>query len=457
MHITVIFAAATYARTMDDILNMTVIPGIKETYESLRYRGEAADEGRAIDDDDRLAIEYWMNRERNGNSEVDRVYRRVLSFLSCSDRSRSSPYEALVDEERLEALGLDPEYVGAFLRYKKRTDNDDLRTVIYMAFFLNTFGVTDDVLSAATMRFYDDKIGRFSRWQQRRGRGGGGEEDDAWRKYDDVSENLNKNDLQSMCCVAMKAHFDEKEVADVIRDKRDVVTDRIKNVLGAGLFTAETLITEIFHQILLPRHARKCFLETLSNCRELPADAFVVDGIENAMRGKDISLASRLPSMTDELLEIVLPPRFHIKNGTSVATLDVFVDVLMGASTKFKCDLYDIVTFVRFKSLSDTDSILDAMTSSPPSYRDGMLRDWAKQATFVVWAEIARRTLGNLVNWKITGVDHFPAAAAGSLPERHLCYFNGRYYGRESGPTTYCSTDYRVLIDGLWRLTSCQL
>jgi len=451
---------------MDEILALTTIPDLVRQHKDETALGLP----RGINQQDKEAmLTLWFNNIGTGKTAnfgqstaafTLRAYKLLREYLTTP--SKKDLYDALVDGERLKALGLCPEYVGAFLKKKHAKNSaEDVRNAVYMAIFLNTIGVSGKVALETIMSFYDAAHKDTSVLSAAKIK----EQNDAvtslkqCSEYAEASRNLTVGQINEICSTSLSVHLSKKEVSSVIEDNREVVSKSVNDVLCVPIFSAETLLVETCFQIVEPTHAREMFLTAVS-CSLSPIPVFASDrNLATTLRSKRVELlGARQPTMTDELLDIVLPRRFHVRDGMTTAFLDVFLDVLLGASMEFKQKIHDVVSFACIRGLTDSDDVLEVLErldrqvkeaeQHAQSVWDIMLREWRRQEIFIIWLEMVRRVVPSLSDLLVGCVDR-----ATQLVEKTLYYFRGNYY-IHLGEETYTSPCFKQVVEIVWNATN---
>lgn len=452
---------------MDDILALTTIPDLMTQHKDeialgLKYDG--------TEDDRESTLMLWFNNIGSGKQGTAgqsgaffalRAYNVLKEY--CASPVSKWLYDVLVDEPRVRALGLNPNYLGSFLKNKRRAKDDfhDLHTTAFLAIFLNTLGLTGKVALDTVMHFYDtaysgkvtDTLNRVNKKDKMHG----------WDDYSGIGHKMNTQDIKDLCSTSLHAHLNKKEVTATIKENREVVLKCVEDVLSVPVFTAETLLTEIFHQIIEPLHARDLFLRAASFGAVNPG-MFLGKRLDTLIRGKRVELLGpRQPTMSDELFNIVLPRRFRLKDGMTVAFLDVFLDTLLGAPVEVKQAVHDIVSFACVRGLCDSDGIAEVLdrveNQVSESEKDEcdfwgiFLREWRRQQIFVLWLEMVRRTVSSLTDLTIGCIDSITTSP--QLPERTLYYFRGNYYVRIEEKTIN-SPSFKEAIEAVWH-ESCPI
>ena len=124
---------------MDAVLALTTIPDLVSQHKDESIMGLVQHSSKEDEEATRM---LWFNNVGSGKQGntghastvlASRAHCRLKQF--CSTPTIQSPYDALVDEERLKALGLNPKYIGAFLKNinGKCTSMDDVRNTMYTA------------------------------------------------------------------------------------------------------------------------------------------------------------------------------------------------------------------------------------------------------------------------------------------------------------------------------------
>jgi len=448
---------------MDEILALTTIPDLVQQHKDETALGLP----RGINQQDKEAmLTLWFNNIGTGKTANFgqstaafslRAYKLLREYLTTP--SKKSLYDALVDGERLKSLGLCPEYVGAFLKKKyAKSSTEEVRNAVYMAVFLNTIGVSGKVALETIMSFYDAAHKDTSVLSAAKIR----EQNDAVTNlkqcadYAEASRNLTAGQINEICSTSLSVHLSKKEVSSVIEDNREFVSKLVNDVLSVPIFSAETLLAETCFQIVEPAHARETFVKSTSSGLS-PIPMFASDrNLATTLRSKRVELlGARQPTMTDELLDIVLPRRFHLRDGMTTAFIDVFLDVLLGASMEFKQKIHDVVSFACIRGLTESDDVLEVLErldrqvneaeQQAQSVWDIMLREWRRQEIFIIWLEMIRRVVPSLSDLLVGCVDR-----ATQLAEKTLYYFRGNYYVRV-GEKTFRSPCFKQVVEIVWK------
>lgn len=215
-------------------------------------------------------------------------------------------------------------------------------------------------------------------------------------------------------------------------------------------------MVETCFQIVEPIHARDMFVKAASSGLS-PIPVFTSNrNLATTLRSKRVELlGARQPTMTDELLDIVLPRRFHLKDGMTTVFIDVFLDVLLGASMEFKQKIHDIVSFSSIRGLTESDDVLEVLErlnrqvkeaeKQAQNVWDIMLREWRRQEIFIIWLKMIRRVVPSSSDLLVGCVDR-----ATQLVEKTLYYFRGNYYVRV-GDKTYSSPCFRQVVEIVWK------
>jgi len=449
---------------MDEILALTTIPDLIQQHKDETALGLP----RGVNQQDKEAmLTLWFNNIGTGKTANFgqsttafslRAYKQLRDYLT--KPNTKSLYDALVDNERLKSLGLCPEYLGAFLRKNKHTKHttEEVRNAVYMAVFLNTIGVSGKVALETIMSFYDAAHRDNSVLSAAKIR----EQKDAMTNlkqcsdYAEASRNLTAGEINEICSTSLSIHLSKKEVSYAIEDNRELVSKSVNDVLHVPIFSAETLLVETCFQIIEPIHARETFVKMVSSGLS-PTPVFASDRkLATTLRSKRVELlGARQPTMTDELLDIVLPRRFHLRNGMTTAFIDVFLDVLLGASMEFKQKIHDVVSFACIRGLTESDDVLEVLErldrqvneaeQQAQSVWDIMLREWRRQEIFIIWLEMIRRVVPSLSDLLVGCVDR-----ATQLAEKTLYYFRGNYYVRV-GEKTFRSPCFKQVVEIVWK------
>lgn len=448
---------------MDAILALTTIPDLVQQHKDETALGLPCG---VSQQDKETMLTLWFNNIGTGKTANFgqstaafslRAYKHLRDYLTTP--GKKCLYDALVDSERLKSLGLCPEYVGAFLKKKYAKGNtEEVRNAVYMAVFLNTIGVSGKVALETIMSFYDAAHKDTSALSAAKIK----EQNTAVTNlkqcadYVEASRSLTTNQLNEICSTSLSVHLSKKEVSSVIEDNREFVSKAVNDVLSVPIFSAETLLVETCFQIVEPIHAREMFVKAASASLS-PIPVFTSNrNLATMLRSKRIELlGARQPTMTDELLDIVLPRRFHLRDGMTTAFIDVFLDVLLGASMEFKQKIHDIVSFASIRGLTESDDVLEVLErlnsqvkeaeKQAQSVWDIMLREWRRQEIFIIWFEMIRRVVPSLSDLLVGCVDR-----ATQLAEKTLYYFRGNYYVRV-GEKTYSSLCFKQVVEIVWK------
>lgn len=449
---------------MDDILALTTIPDLIEQHKDELALGLP----HSVDQSDKESmLMLWFNNIGTGKTAnfgqssavfAMRAYKLLRDYIASP--GDKSPYDALVDDERLKSLGLSPEYVGAFLKKQRlqNMDPEDVRNTTYMALFLNTMGVTGKVAMETIMSFYDAAHKDVSLLSVAKMK----EKRDTttsllqYGEYAEANRSLTSIEINDICSASLHVHLSNKEVSAVMEDNRELVAKSVGDILCVPVFAAETLLAETCFQIVEPMHVRKLFekaaLDGLS-----PMPAFSSGRrLATMLRSKRLQLhGPRQPTMTDELLDIVLPRRYHLRDGMTIAFLDVFLDVLLGASMSVKQTVHDIVSFACVRGLTDSDEVLDVLErlnrevvkaeTGAKNMWDILLREWRRQEIFIIWLEMTRRIVPCLSDLVVGCI-----GCMQQLAERTVYYFRGTYYVR-IGQKTYRSSCFKQVVEVVWK------
>jgi len=443
---------------MDAILGLTTIPDL------IRQHGDETALGLSQPDDKESMLMLWFNNIGTGKTANSgqstaafamRAYKLLKDYITSP--GKKSPYDALVDKDRLKSLGLCPEYVGAFLNKhgKQNPAPEEVKNTTFIAVFLNSIGVTGTVAMETIMSFYDAAHKNATELSVAKVKENKDVTASLLRSgdYVDASRNLTPAQIHDICSASLHVHLSNTEVNAFIEDNRELVSKAVSDSLCVPVFSAEALLVETFFQIVEPLHARKLFedvhvsaLPTLSSGRRLAT----------TLRGKRVDLPGpRQPTMTDELLDIVLPRRFHLKDGMTTAFLDAYLDVLMGASMVIKQAIHDIVSFACVRGLTDSDEVLDVLERLERQVRESetgardmwdiLLREWRRQQIFVIWLEMVRRIVSCLSDLVVGCIDRTK-----ELAEKNVYYFRGNYFIR-IGQKVYRSSCFKEMAEVAWK------
>lgn len=438
---------------MDDILSLTNIPDLLNQHKAEAALGcsHCRKETQAKQEDRESMLKLWLNNIGTGKQGTAGQSGAILArkaYTTLKDYwdapTLTSPFHALVDEERIRVLGLDPDYIGAFFKKKTTTSRDQVKSAMYMAIFLNTVGASGKILMDAVMYFYDAAHICTTNAKM----GGLGSD------YSNVGKNMTTEDIKRLCTASLVSHYNKKEVTSVIEENRQEVGKRVADALGVPVFSAETLLTETCYQILEPLHAQEMFLHAASynSVRLGPCNT---NNVSKAMRGKRVDLTGPgLSRMMEDLFNVVLPRRFRLKNGMTVAFLDAFLDVLLGMPVEVKRAIHDVVSFASIQGLTDTDVITETLDciaeqislEEETDLGSVLVHVWTRQQLFVIWLEMVRRTVPVLEDLTVGCVDFITHDA--KLPQWTLYYFRGHYYIR-AGEKTYVSDNFKRVIEAV--------
>ena len=163
-----------------------------------------------------------------------------------------------------------------------------------------------------------------------------------------------------------------------------------------------------------------------------------------------------------ELFNILLPRRFSQWHGTTIAFLDVYLDILLGISPECKVDFHSIVFFSCVYGLTYSDSVIESLERiqhkvneaerNANDFWDILLREWRRQEVFIVWLELVRTIIPHLSDVNVGCLDSIRSP---DIPERTLYYYRGNYFVCVD-EQIYFSSDFKAVLEKIYQLTPCQ-
>ena len=340
---------------MDDVLALTIIPNLEEQQKQDNI-ASGSTAYNPYDPKEEESLLLWFNNIGTGKKgnrgqttakSALQAYNTLRSYVA--NAANISPYDGLVNEFQLKGLGLNPEFVGSFLKNQTSTSKQpNVRTTAYLAVFLQLLGVTGSVAVETVMHCFDASYKKthlkiVDSSQKMHG----------WDSYMDANADITAEELRHICSTSLTAHLNTKEVTAVVNEARDDVALQVKDALNIPVFSAENILSEVFYQIIEPAYARCLF-------RKLTAASVHVDPqrfkhtrcLSKHLRGKNVQLLGpRQPFLANELFNVLLPRRFHIRNGMTIAMMDAYLDVLLGVTVELKQIMYNIVSFTCVQGL----------------------------------------------------------------------------------------------------------
>ena len=276
---------------MDDVLALTKIPELVE-----RYKDEAA-LGIPVDNqfqqNERSKLLLWFNNIGSSNHGASgqaetalssRAYKLLKSYIE--NPTIKSPFDALVDMSRVNALGLSPDCIGLWLKNSKLSDTNAVREAAYRAIFVNTLGMTGRIALDTVMSFFDDS----NKTSTNAHGSGNGKKDKmrGWTKYTEVHEGMTTMDIKQLCAIYLNSHLNKKEITNVIEERRETVERDLQDALSAPVFTAEKLLVETCYQVTEPILFQHYFETAIARGRSLPQ--IPARKLPLLLRGKNVQL-----------------------------------------------------------------------------------------------------------------------------------------------------------------------
>lgn len=391
---------------------------------------------------------------------------------------RNNPVEkvnGLTNPENLrEHLEIDPVEVSSLVSGVHKQSQDVNKTVA-MACYLNSGGLSS--YSDQTTALHN----HFAKLAPEKDKRGEDEEErsnyELFASIDDSSKLLytasvlNREQMEEVLKKADEAAKNNPQTAtknkNGLKVNEEHVLHDLKKVMTEGRFNSLTALNELMVQYCEPEIHIEYFLRVTDDWEEVEPNQELIQRLETNLYDKTVNTTARLITCREELYNIVMPLRFRLHEQDSTPAIDVYTQQLLGAQAGFIRSFYELSRFSDLaKSENSTDVIntIDAImkiinnietqetdfTLHPTSefmynYTQSIINEWARGMCFVIYVEIIRNLITELMQLEIAEVDK----GLDEIKDFRLFYYKGFYYGKVNGEG-FVSKCFKSLLSKLF-------
>ena len=360
------------------------------------------------------------------------VYKRIKMFNSSNDAM------SLININILADLGIENlQDIIQIMNKSYKTQDDKLQTrdkktlcvaKLTLALLFNTFGYnTNEIVNGIALLFKEKRLD-YSKFNSLSPSQDHKNMENATTFYDKLS----KSTVTSLCDLAMKAHLNSVEAVSAANNTIDDIKIKLLEAIHIVTFNSECLLNEICFQIFRRRRIVSTFNYVVSRSTSLllPSTSETINKLELCLHGKKINIfRDHLRSMQQDLLSIIIPNRYILKDFQNMAILDIFLQTVLGFQAQNLRIAHDIFSFTDFCNYDSTSDILETIKQrSNKSISQGdllMLSFWKELQSFIVYLY--------LINISFTG--KYDSLIVGTyennlngVPDNKIVFFKGLYY-----------------------------
>ena len=404
-------------KTMDELLKMTRLPSLAERAEREQCEVLPLDDmdTRSNCDAEDARLQLWFNNMTGTNATatkreneiivVDRASKRLSEFKTSPSTKRS----LLIDEKRCEGLGMPLTLLKDFV--KKGVQGKNPERMLYLAPFLNTLGLTPSVTVMTLLNVFNNcqgsgmvtkKIKKQKKKEEKETTGG----KNLLCSYSDL-----EGDLEATLELSEQfhdEHMKHKDVTSMQETTRDELCKQLWTVFSPTEFDSEVILCELFHLFLDEEVVRTAFAAATEQALAVEVTEDDIESFKDMLGSHPFGLPhNTVCSMREELLAVVLPPRFHQRDYASSCFLDTYCNTVMGLEMAQKKSVYEVVNFSTYKEIGDTQLVLNRlqeetqvvneMGGCPANTWLTMIREWRRAANSVVLGRENVDSCGNSV------------------------------------------------------------
>ena len=472
---------------MEAILDLTCIPRIIEGRNKLLIQNLSSPETNQRD------VRSWYDSVANQTSINSSNIQKILA-IKAFDRlqgwfegaSDLSVYKQLVDEEALNALGLDVNFIGkCFQEHNNNTTQSGevglsaakKNEAAYLALFLNSLGLMPSSAVQCVLMFHGTWSSKDNIPQQNGTSTHSGSSDtttDYWASM----VNLSKLQVSKMSEANIQLHREGSSFKTILERQVSSLKSQLLLLFSEPSFTSEAILNEICIQHIEPCYAVCKFQEAVASYRDVTSVQLSRRDImqyEAMLQSRKVNvLNGQRNHLTDSLFQIILGKRYRIKNGSTMAAMDVILNVLLGASLCDMQKVHSILTFAFVEGCTYSDDLIETINlleHQVAQYRTDtdlwkvLVRTWTQSATFVIYLEMIRLLIAQISDVGIGCVDDFlnedcMVKGVRQLANRHIYFLRGFYYFKDvKSLNVDCrngikSTNYKDLLIHIWLNTT---
>lgn len=465
---------------MEDILLSTRLPALIEKHNALII-------GNVTDDDD--VVSWYNSLGTQGSSKESSIYQSIAKRAHASLQQvltgnyTKSPYKLLVNEKNLQNLGLRADLMtqcfkqNAFTNPKTCLPPDKARDAVFLAVYLNTQGLLGSTNVDAILSFYHAWTHRDARPSQAANKTNNA----TGKDYGSFMSELSREDANALSSANLRLNRKGSQFATIVERQASTLKEDVKDRLMDPTLNAETVLSEFAVQFLEPHFAKCAFEEAVKNYVQLPAVPHAREEMrfDALLKSRKVDLLEgQKNKLTDWLFDIILPKRYRLKSGLTMASAGCLLNVLLGADIKKLKKFYNILTFSFVENCFYSDTIIQnisilekqmATLNDSSAAWDVMERSWNLCACFIAYLELTRTLIDGFGDVQAGCVD----ACIGDdciregvrqISHNTIYYHDGFYYYREvpednnnnnNRQTTanagYKCTHYKPLLICIWK------
>nr|DBA11710.1 TPA_asm: ORF9 [Malaco herpesvirus 1] len=460
---------------MSVLLSLTDLPCKSIISDGSDTQGDGMQDYKSYSVDDYMSFITTSNVAGLKKNACD-YYDDIRDFVS----DPRNNIDKLVNRQSLEhEIGVDSELIDNIVKKTFTTTKGDPLQTISMACYLNAGGLTNvkDQVVALHNHFIkskpkekrdnEDEVSNYELFASI----------DHSSKLLMTATALNKDEFGEVLKSAEEAAINSPQTATANKSSTKIseenVFSNLTKVIAEGRFNSLTVLNETAVQFGEPEINIDYFLRLTSDWEELNQDNDLIKSFETCLKDKTVNVIARFVTCREELYNIVMPLRFRLHEQDSTPAIDVYLQQLLGAHAGFIRAFYETSRFTDLAVSQNTTEIITAINKTMkkisaqlptqfnfklnPTAQDmaqytlAMIREWDRIMCFIIYLEIVRNTIPDLMELEVGEIDK----GLNDIPNMKLYYYQGYYFGKinDDGFTSRC---FKTLLAKLFNQTQNQ-